>query len=107
MPPMLLIDRQPVIRSLAVGRFVFPWRGESACNTRTNRRTYPSCRFRGVHRRRISGTSHGARSRMTVKRIARTVELDIIRQLDRQIGARHRIDATQLSQWIIGIGQPQ
>ncbi|MDT4878945.1 hypothetical protein FQZ97_1145830 [compost metagenome] len=31
---------------------------------------------------------------MTVERIARTVELDIIRQLDRQIGARHRIDAT-------------
>ncbi len=34
---------------------------------------------------------------MTVERIARTVELDIIRQLDRQIGARHRIDAASLA----------
>jgi hypothetical protein len=43
---------------------------------------------------------------MAVERIAGLVEIDIVRQLDRQVFIRHR-NTPQSSQWMTGIGQPQ
>ncbi len=89
----ILINRQPVIGNRAVCRLVFPRGGKACivpgridkCIHRVGFATRFATAFRAVHMTPCC---------MTIKRISRTVKLDIIRQLDRQISTRHRIDAT-------------
>ena len=89
----ILIDRQPVVDHLAVGRrVVVPRIGEA--------REVPGRIDEGVHGvglapRRAAALRAGdvLPGRMAVERIARLVEGDVLRQRDRQVLRRHRHDA--------------
>ena len=88
----ILIDRQPVGAGFRGHRRAGARRAEAR---EIPRRIDEGIERRGLALRRAAafGASGALPCRVAVERVARRLEVDVVRQLDRQIGARHRDDA--------------
>ncbi|MEI9898833.1 MAG: hypothetical protein WDN31_00455 [Hyphomicrobium sp.] len=105
MPPIVLVDRQPVGARLLVDRRLGMRRREAG--------EVPGRIDEGVHGVGLAARfAPAARAldvlprRMPVERIAWFVEGGVLRQLHRQVGFGHGT-VPHASQWMTGIGQPQ
>ena len=86
----VLIHRQPVVGARIDHRRVVVGAGDSAGNTRTNRRRYPWCRFRAARRRRTSGQLHSKKRGVLASGLPLPSGTRSSGSTHRQILVRHR-----------------